>query len=817
MAENIPISGPGGVEAIMRQKQANAALDKAAKRMPIRSSTLQPADQPIFQTDEPTDQNALQQAILEATELLPSELKTAGKYLGKANPWKIIAESLLIGSPAQAATLQEKIPAYGGGPYASVPTKLVEAFKESDPVMQSLRKFFTKEELEMMAPDTVGKIQALMQAKPITARRSEGEDKRILAGGSGLRSQELAAMAMRGKSKKGWYRASGNAIDQVFEDDAPRFTALLAALSPQTSVESNLENALNVWKGWVEAGRPTDEAEIMKVMGSAIQKSPIERRNREQLKQLSKDLGLGEDGSKEELIEKIQIFQAESPENAQRVNLKSVLGAWRPNSVRALTTPEGMPIRLSGPKVQSFSLNIQGNKDEVTNDTWEGKAVGVVQDVFSGAGRMFDTSLGREKLGYKGPGYLASSALHRKAAETLKKATGQDWSAREIQETVWSFTKAVMEQRGEAGESRTIPQIVADTDAIDKRIAEVPDFATLLGTGRYAQILTEAGYGERLPELANISGFGQKTGGGDSGSYGEQFIGTVGKRLEEQFRAGAVPAIFTNIRKQLRPAETGISGGGAFTRGSGGTTANELASFSLPSETVNELKSLGIQAPDTIVELKPGKRGAAAFVKAINSAKESTIFGKSVYVYSPEEYEQMKLFVTPDKKAGFAIKDDGDIVSVFNHSKSKYRGAGPIMMMLAVQEGGRKLDAFDVVLPHIYSKAGFKIASRLPWSDDEAPDGWNKEDFASFNGGEPDVVFMYYEPDLRKTEILPFGPRQYDPNNTVRNAALFTDYMEAVSEQINKVEGQTNDELVEEVEVTETEPAGNIEPGEIPQ
>ncbi len=41
MAENIPISGPGGVEAIMQQKQANAALDKAAKRMPIRSSMLQ--------------------------------------------------------------------------------------------------------------------------------------------------------------------------------------------------------------------------------------------------------------------------------------------------------------------------------------------------------------------------------------------------------------------------------------------------------------------------------------------------------------------------------------------------------------------------------------------------------------------------------------------------------------------------------------------------------------------------------------------------------------------------------------------------------
>jgi hypothetical protein len=656
-----------------------------------------------------------------------------------------------------------------------------------------------------------------MQAQPITAKQEEGEDKRILPGGSGLRSQELAAMAMRGKSKKGWYRASGNAIDQVFEDDAPRFTALLAALSPQTSVESNLENALNVWKGWVEAGRPTDEAEIMKVMGSAIQKSPIERRNREQLKQLSKDLGLGEDGSKEELIEKIQIFQAESPENAQKVNLKSVLGAWRPNSIRALTTPEGMPIRLSGPKVQSFSLNIQGNKDEVTNDTWEGKAVGVVQDVFSGAGRMFDTSLGREKLGYKGPGYLASSALHRKAADILKKATGQDWSAREIQETVWSFTKAVMEQRGEAGETRTIPQIVADTEAIDKRIAEVPDFATLLGTGRYAQILTEAGYGERLPELANIAGFGSEDPGSDPGTYGEQFIGTVGQRFEEQYRAGAIPAVFTNIRKKLRPAETGTSGRGAFTRGSGRAAPNQLDAFSLPKETVSELKSLGINAPETIVQLKPNKNGVASFTKAITEAANSTKYGKSVYVYSPEEYEQMKLFVTPDKKAGFAIKDDGDIVSVFNHSKSKYRAVGPVMMLLAVQEGGRKLDAFDTQLPHIYSKVGFKVASRLPWSDEEAPPGWSKEDFKRFNNGEPDVVFMYYEPDLRKTEVLNFGARQYDLNDEKRNATLFTDYMEAVAEQINKVEGQTNDELVEEVEVTETEPAGNIEPGEIPQ
>ena len=799
----------------MRQKQANEILDKSSKRMPIRSDMLQAMEQPVYQTPE-EEENALRQALMAASEYVPSELKTAGKYLGKANPWKIIAESLLIGKPVEAATTYEKIPAYGGGTRASVRKKLVEAFQEADPAVQSLRKYFTKEELELMAPETVGKIQMLMQAQPMTAKEEPGEDPRILAGGSGMRSRELAAMAQAGKSKKGWYRASGNALDQVFESDSPRFTALLAALSPQTSVESNLENALNVWKGWVEAGRPTDEAEILKVMGDAIQKSPIERRNREQLEQLSKDLGLGEDGSKEELIEKIKIFQAESPQNANQVNLKSVLGAWRPNSIRALTTPEGEPIRLSGAKVQSFNLNIQGNKDEVTNDTWEGKAVGVLQKVFSGARRKFDTALGREELGYKSPGYLASSALHRKAADILKKATGRDWSAREIQETVWSFTKAVMEQRGEAGETRTIPEIISDTEAIDKRIAEVPDFATLLGTGRYAQILTEAGYGERLPELANIQGFGSEDPGSDPGSYGEQIIGTVGKRLEEQFRGDAVPRVFTNIRKKLRPAETGVSGRGAFTRGGGRAAANQLDSFSLPKETVSELKSLGINAPETIVQLKPNKNGVASFTKAITEAANSTKYGKSVYVYSPEEYEQMKLFVTPDKKAGFAIKDDGDIVSVFNHKKSKYRGVGPVMMLLAVQEGGRKLDAFDTQLPHIYSKVGFKVAARLPWSDEEAPPGWSKEDFKRFNNGEPDVVFMYYEPDLRKTEVLTFGARQYDPNDEKRNATLFTDYMEAVAEQINKVEGQ-NAEVEEVTEDIELDPGEIIEPSEVPQ
>src|SRR5579863_8759888 len=71
---------------------------------------------------------------------------------------------------------------------------------------------------------------------------------------------DFAAAAYAGRSKRGWYEQSAKAIQSIFgAEDAPRFASLLAGLSPQTSVESNLTNTLNVWAGWIEADRPTDE------------------------------------------------------------------------------------------------------------------------------------------------------------------------------------------------------------------------------------------------------------------------------------------------------------------------------------------------------------------------------------------------------------------------------------------------------------------------------------------------------------------------------------------------------------------------------
>jgi hypothetical protein len=184
-------------------------------------------------------------------------------------------------------------------------------------------------------------------------------------------AKEMAAVAYAGRAKKGWYYRSAQAIVDVFGiEDAPRFAALLAALSPQTSVEQNFYNAIKIWTGWNNAGRPTDRAEIVRVMGENVQ---------------------GSKGS------------------------GSVLTAWINNSVAALTDANPATLKLSGPKVNSFFANLVGVTDEVTNDTWMARWAGL--DAMSTGGKADKDNL-----------YKAMNAVVREAASIVSERTGEDWT-----------------------------------------------------------------------------------------------------------------------------------------------------------------------------------------------------------------------------------------------------------------------------------------------------------------------------------------------------------------------------------------------------
>jgi hypothetical protein len=259
-------------------------------------------------------------------------------------------------------------------------------------------------------------------------------------------AENLAAVAKAGEPKRGWYRASTQAIIDVFGlQDAPRFSALLAAMSPQTSVEMNLLNTLNTWKNWTAAGRPTDPAKIRQIMGQSVA------------------------GTKGE---------------------QSVLEAWANNATRALTADDPAKVVLSGPKVDSFYRNLADDVYRVTNDAWMASGLGVGQELFSGSPTALQLQRGDPGLS---PGYMGTSARVREAGQRAGILPS------EAQETTWSFFMPLYEMQRETGLSAR--EILQRGLLTPDRIRGTPDFSTLLGQGKYGDILRQAGYEEQLAAL----------------------------------------------------------------------------------------------------------------------------------------------------------------------------------------------------------------------------------------------------------------------------------------------------------------------------
>ena len=100
------------------------------------------------------------------------------------------------------------------------------------------------------------KIRALVDALTADERAHLGRSKARQANfeevAKALPSADTyAAGALAGEAKRGWYQASSQALVDIFgPEDARRFAALLAATSPQTSVEENLRTALHTWSNW---------------------------------------------------------------------------------------------------------------------------------------------------------------------------------------------------------------------------------------------------------------------------------------------------------------------------------------------------------------------------------------------------------------------------------------------------------------------------------------------------------------------------------------------------------------------------------------
>jgi hypothetical protein len=142
------------------------------------------------------------------------------------------------------------------------------------------------------------------------------------------------------------------------------------------------------------------------------------------------------------------------------------------------------------------------------------------------------------------------------------------------------------------------------------------------------------------------------------------------------------------------------------------------------------------------------------FHKAISEAVKNNLHGAFVEVKPLEEYqsENIKLFLTPDSGIGFAIKDDGDLVSFFKNPNKTNLKASQNILLAGLENGATKLDCFDGRLRRAYSEAGFVAAARTSFKDDVAPDNWNYE-----RDGRPDIIFMVHNGDDINTVRKMYG------------------------------------------------------------
>lgn len=137
---------------------------------------------------------------------------------------------------------------------------------------------------------------------------------------------------------------------------------------------------------------------------------------------------------------------------------------------------------------------------------------------------------------------------------------------------------------------------------------------------------------------------------------------------------------------------------------------------------------------------------AAEFANQMGAAQSSLgRGGMSVSPYAQEDYDQIaseggKFLRAAGNKILALLKPNGEMVSLVKDATVKTKGAAQAMISKMKDMGGLFMDNYDIYLTPIYEKAGYRVAARVPFNEEYAPEGWDAEDSPLKN--KPDVVFM---------------------------------------------------------------------------
>jgi hypothetical protein len=236
---------------------------------------------------------------------------------------------------------------------------------------------------------------------------------------------EFEAAVKMGMLKKGWYERAGRSLRTIFGNDTENFVGVLAATSPRQSVQLNMEMAFDIWEKYLEAGRPEEAATIKELVKPLVGLSARENNT-----------------------------------------IRALLGKDLEDNPIASSKKFDEDTKMSGFKVESFRRNLLGDLQASTNDSWMAQFAGISQTLF----------------GTKA-GYAAFNAKVRRVADTL------DIKPAEVQETIWSFFKTLVEG---TVEGRSSAETLASLTQGD--ILNTPEFyEELLKNPKVAAVLERLG------------------------------------------------------------------------------------------------------------------------------------------------------------------------------------------------------------------------------------------------------------------------------------------------------------------------------------
>jgi hypothetical protein len=129
---------------------------------------------------------------------------------------------------------------------------------------------------------------------------------------------------------------------------------------------------------------------------------------------------------------------------------------------------------------------------------------------------------------------------------------------------------------------------------------------------------------------------------------------------------------------------------------------------------------------------------ANIFRMRISEAKKANPKGAAVDIHKLSDYKGMKMYLTNDGKAGYAVKPSGELTSVFKHPDAPYENVGQRAAEHAVlMAGATHLSAFDPLPQIAYNKAGAQTTGKTKWNDDYKPAGWSTKKM-----GRKDVTYQ---------------------------------------------------------------------------